>query len=154
MTGIRLPFHLDPDDRDAICRAALTVTRHRLADVTMDLQPLDEAWSEEAEWAAHEAQERYRPPLRLLTRRPKRDRHPTIDLDPRDDSDFRVAWALAPYTWTTAIDRDQLVVLDTELAVLIWVTSSEYVDLVAEVATVGGDTELLVPDPTLKPWRS
>ena len=98
VTGIRLPFHLDPDDRDAICRAALTVARHRLADITMDLNPLDEAWPDEADWAVNEAHARYRPRKRLSSRRPKRDRHPTIDLDPREDADFRIAWALTPYT--------------------------------------------------------
>ncbi|GAA2027756.1 hypothetical protein GCM10009740_16770 [Terrabacter terrae] len=149
--GIQLPLHVNAGDRDRICRALLEVTRHRLQDITVDVAPQEGEWPEDVEWAAVELEGRIKPKISRLTGRTKVPMNPTVDLDPSADDDFAIACALAAHTWMTVISADQSIALDTETFVELWVSPSEYVELVEHVRESGGDVRLLEPDPGLKP---
>lgn len=85
-----------PEAVAAAYRGALSSVRSKLAGFCLDLVS-DEAWPADVQWAV-EALSPRRPQWGSILPWVQQERSVTIDLDLREDGDFQLAVALAPYT--------------------------------------------------------
>ncbi|WP_425957068.1 DUF1990 family protein [Xylanimonas sp. McL0601] len=123
---------------DAAIRAALRSQRTRLECVQVDVLS-DDAWPEELNSVVEVAQARLRA---------GRARDITLDLDPRDDTDFDIALALGPYTiGGTGLSTSGHIVWssnDTGSSAGFELTPAEEEDVRAAITAAGGAAEHLV----------
>jgi hypothetical protein len=94
--GYSVAGEAPPEAVAAAYRGALDSVRSKLAGFRLELVS-DEAWPPDVQWAV-EALGPRRPPWNSITPWVGQGRTITIDLDLREDGDFQLAVALAPYT--------------------------------------------------------
>jgi hypothetical protein len=130
-------------------RGALTSMRSRLADFCLDLIS-DRTWPPDVQWAV-EALTPRRPPRTSILPWVKREPSITIDLDLREDEDFQLAVALAPYTINgEGIAHDNRIIYsgnDTGTSSYFELTENEHQTTVHCMTEAGVSPDWLIPFP-------
>ena len=134
----------------AAYRGALTAMRSRLADFCLDLIS-DQSWPADVQWAV-EALTPRRPPRTSILPWVKYEPSITIDLDLRNDEDFQLAVALAPYTIDgTGIADDNRIIYsgnDTGTSAYFELTEEEHQTTVQFMTGAGVNPDWLISFPS------
>jgi len=147
--GYSVAGEAPPEAVAAAYRGALSSVRSKLAGFRLDLVS-DEAWPPDVQWAV-EALSPRRPPWNSITPWVGQGRSITIDLDLREDGDFQLAVALAPYTARSqGLADDNRIIYSgkgTDTSAYFELTEGERESTVQYMAEEGVSADWLIPLP-------